>query len=556
EFPEVVLVECERGGPSRARNIGTRLAQGQFIQYLDADDLLAPGKLARQLEVLQSTAADVAYGDWCELRARPDGMFEPGKTVSRPLIGDPQIALFTDFWCPPAAYLFRREIVDRVRTWNEGLPIIQDARFALDCALNGARFVHAPGLAAYYRQHAAGSVSTRDPLAFTRDCLENALQVERIWARDGGLSKSRTRALVQVYGQVARGTYSRAPELFEAAVGALERLQPGYRPSAPWHLALASRLLGYRRAESAALQYRTAKRVLPRRAVKVVCAFPGGRAVARHGLKYAVQSTKLPWQRKQQLHNLLAQDAAPKKLGVCALPVAGSRPLQVKVPVRDDLTRYWYFWGYAHYERGTVALLRKLLTERRSFVDVGANVGYFTFLAASMLEGRGEVHAFEPRSDCFADLERNTRQNRLECVRLHRVALADVDGDARLFIPQSGGWTNASLSRDFAGSEVFETVPTMRFETYCQKHDVQRIELMKIDAEGAELRVLHGMGSLLDAWRPDLIVEVLEPFEAELRAFFADSGYTPFRILDQRLEELPHIMSHPHYRNVYLRHAA
>ena len=63
-FSNVELVRMDNGGPSRARNVGTRLARGQFIQYLDADDLLAPGKLEAQLEALTTSGADIAYGDW------------------------------------------------------------------------------------------------------------------------------------------------------------------------------------------------------------------------------------------------------------------------------------------------------------------------------------------------------------------------------------------------------------------------------------------------------------------------------------------------------------
>jgi hypothetical protein len=70
--------------------------------------------------------------------------------------------------------------------------------------------------------------------------------------------------------------------------------------------------------------------------------------------------------------------------------------------------------------------------------------------------------------------------------------------------------------------------------------------------EGAELQVLRGMGNLLSRWRPDIILEVLEPFEADLDAFFAETPYQKFRIRDTGLEELPRISAAPHDRNVFL----
>lgn len=262
EFPRARLRRTEHSGVSAARNLGARTSSGVFIQYLDADDLLAPGKIERQVRALAESGADVAYGDWQRLVRTKDGRYAGGEIVSRRL-ADPEIDLFTDFWCPPAAYLFRRSIVERIGGWNESLPVIQDARFALDCALHGARFVYCPGVMARYRVHTSGSVSTRDPRAFVEDCLRNARDVEDWWEAHGGVSAERQKALISVYGYVARASFERDRPTFEAACGALDRLAPGYVPDHPRHLALASRAIGYRRAEQMALWYRRLKKLIP-----------------------------------------------------------------------------------------------------------------------------------------------------------------------------------------------------------------------------------------------------------------------------------------------------
>src|SRR4051794_38338760 len=62
-FPAVHLYRTPNQGPSAARNYGTERSRGEFVQYLDADDLLAPGKLEKQLSALRTSGADVAYGD-------------------------------------------------------------------------------------------------------------------------------------------------------------------------------------------------------------------------------------------------------------------------------------------------------------------------------------------------------------------------------------------------------------------------------------------------------------------------------------------------------------
>ncbi len=261
DFTFVRLLETPNRGVSHARNLGTSVANGDFIQYLDADDLLEPGKLSRQIDALEKTGADVAYGDWRRIEPDRKGGYRSGATVVRSLVGSPEIALFTEFWCPPAAYLFRREIVEKVGGWNTSLPGIQDARFVLDCALHGAVFAYVPGVVATYRVHAANSLSTRDLLTNLRNQLRNAGDIERWWGERGGIAGTRLQALLKVYGHVARASYGKDNGVFEGAYLALERLTPGYVPNSPRSLAIVSKLTGYRTAESIALRYRRAKRV-------------------------------------------------------------------------------------------------------------------------------------------------------------------------------------------------------------------------------------------------------------------------------------------------------
>lgn len=263
-YPEAKLVRASNLGPSGARNLGTELSSGEYIQYLDADDLLAANKLKIQLEALRKTGADVAYGNWQKLVRSSDGSFVLGKVSERP-INIPEIDLFTgESWNTIHSYLFRRTICEKVGGWNETLQFIQDARFVLDCALQGAKFVYCPGIMAFYRTGLPESVSTRDPLGRVQDCLRNANQVEKLWEGSEGISDSRREALLQVYGYVARASFEKGRSTFEAALSALERLQPGYAPKGPRHLRCASKVLGYRRAEMLAVYYRRVKMFLRR----------------------------------------------------------------------------------------------------------------------------------------------------------------------------------------------------------------------------------------------------------------------------------------------------
>jgi hypothetical protein len=116
---------------------------------------------------------------------------------------------------------------------------------------------------AYYRIHSQDSLSRRDPAAFINDCFRSACEVEEWFLEHGGITAKRRAALIKVFEQVARATFDNNPDTFEAAFGALERLSPGgYVPSHPKHLALAAKIVGYRRAEALAVTYRKSKAML------------------------------------------------------------------------------------------------------------------------------------------------------------------------------------------------------------------------------------------------------------------------------------------------------
>lgn len=245
-FPSVRLLTTTNGGPSSARNVGTKAATGRFIQYLDSDDLLAVGKLRRQVQALESEQGDVAYGDW-QTVIEANGQFSKGEVVAKRMRNPPDVDLLTGFWCPPAAYLIRREIVDRVGGWNESLPLIEDVRFALDCALSGAKFIYTPGVAALHREH-SGSLSQSDPVKFNQCVYKNMKYMEKSWRDRGNLIGTRFDTLVNCYAGIARGCFVNDRATSDAAFADLQRLSPQFVPDFSPQWRVLSALIGYRNA--------------------------------------------------------------------------------------------------------------------------------------------------------------------------------------------------------------------------------------------------------------------------------------------------------------------
>ena len=273
-------------------------------------------------------------------------------------------------------------------------------------------------------------------------------------------------------------------------------------------------------------------------------------------VRLAIQRSPLSRTNKSKLCNFFARDLLPDGEIECVVPVEGGRPVRFRLDLRDWIQSQLYYWSYHGYEQGVTRLMRRLLLSRPVVFDVGANVGYYTFLAAALLEGRGWVHAFEPWDRVFRRLEDTTRRNRFDNVVLNRVAVSDVDGMVTLHLPRPDAedehLSNASLIRGFVAQATAVEVSAMRLESYCRARRIERVDLLKVDAEGSELMVLRGLGELLGQWQPDLVLEVLEPRAASLEDLLRPLAYRRFLITDERLVETESLSAHPAFRDYYL----
>ena len=199
----------ERRGVAAARNTGTRSATGEFLYYLDSDDLIYPEALQRFVEALRGTDAGYVY-------AAIDVADEHGQVMAGDQRWHPRTPrtrrFFETKWLVHGA-LYRRVAVMRAGPWNETLVRGEDSVFSwqVKAVADG---LHLPVVQGVYRLHSATQLSVRDEVADKCEDIVAALDVFAGWLRGTGrLDEPMRRALVIEYALhgVRLGIFGRWP---------------------------------------------------------------------------------------------------------------------------------------------------------------------------------------------------------------------------------------------------------------------------------------------------------------------------------------------------------
>jgi len=184
------------------------------------------------------------------------------------------------------------------------------------------------------------------------------------------------------------------------------------------------------------------------------------------------------------------------------------------------------------YELDTARLIHRLLKSGSWFVDVGANLGYFTLLAAKWSAPTGRIDAFEPDPINRQRLEAHLRENNLtDRVHIHPLAASSQSGEVELTHPQSAGTNHgmASIYKSLTGEGETFKVATARLDTMLDGSP----DLIKIDVEGAELSVIEGMEKLLRSAHPPRLIIEHNPTSC------AAAGYRPGDLFAKLLQFRP-----------------
>ncbi len=228
----------------------------------------------------------------------------------------------------------------------------------------------------------------------------------------------------------------------------------------------------------------------------------------------------------QRLHRRLAPPAG-------RVPARLIRGFTLALDLADPVQRRMLFFG-DYDERREADLISRVLAPGEVFWDVGANLGYFTLLAASTLKHTGQVVALEPSPGAYACLMENISRNPFSNIQTFRLAATDREGEAVLYSALGQPDGRANLFRPGPGQTGSTPVDTVTLDGWRQRQHLPGPAFIKLDVEGAELAALTGARKTLLDWDPFLLVEMKEAIFQSLGTdrqaiedFLSQFGYRP-----------------------------
>jgi FkbM family methyltransferase len=186
---------------------------------------------------------------------------------------------------------------------------------------------------------------------------------------------------------------------------------------------------------------------------------------------------KIPFLRS--IRNYIAKKARPSSVQVAGLQLVTDPVLGMGM--EDGV-----------YEVGTSDALLSAIKEGDAVINIGADIGYYTCIAARKVGPKGSVYAFEPNPESFERLKQNVEQNHCDNVKLFPYAVADKKGTLSFY--PNGPFSTLGFDRFHDRGKVI-TVETVRLD---DMFGDAAVAMIFIDAEGSEMKILRGMKRVLE----------------------------------------------------------
>jgi FkbM family methyltransferase len=246
--------------------------------------------------------------------------------------------------------------------------------------------------------------------------------------------------------------------------------------------------------------------------------------------------------------------------GIFRLRVSDRTSLLIETNYTSHLGRLLFWQGIRGFEYPSVRLFMELVKDAQVFMDIGANFGYYSLLAAA-LNNRIRIVAFEPLPAARWYFQKNIRLNNFKNILVEPLALAGREGEMDFFIPVSTDFPELEFQLPGDGSLVNYDesrrkgirVGTTTLDRYVQLKAIPRIDIIKIDTETTEHLILEHGREVLSRCRPLIFCEVIRGYKEEkVTELLKQERYLFFEVSENGLREIPALTESPLQKNDFI----
>ena len=559
--PRMRIVELGRDiGRIAALNMALREARGDYVAIQDADDISLPTRLEKQMSYLSGRPDVVLLGTW------PDVIDEKGDLCGEYRLPTDRQGILDHFVVDNAfahsSVVFRAAPVRELGGYPEDYPASHDAMLWLAVS-SRYEVANLPEVLVHIRRHADRAGLSPDIVKAAKwDRLRLYREAQFHGVGTAHARKSGRRAMAHAMVDYAE-TLSQERRRRQALRWATEAVIR-YPLLCVRDVHIRARAIRVFAGPRLSGLLSNVKRRLFRASATRRLSNGGGQLKSeRHDRRYGhpadcacavcgMPSPAMFWLRKLVFRALRAYWRTPFRGRTRLTEFLHPRlcspgvPFDVRVSIDgvpftldlgDGLQSRMY---YGNYEPGFVAFVRRVLQRGQVFVDAGANVGYYSAIAASKVGSSGEVHSFEPVPWLYARLERLSVEAAKVGFRIspNESALGDAGGQTTIYVMDTDniGWSTTSYDMIRDPNTIAEALPcrSLSLDEYFIDQRLRRPDMVKMDVEGGEIGVLKGMRRLFEAGqRPVLICEAHRRKVDEITGWLTQFGYKPFQCLNR-----------------------
>lgn len=231
--------------------------------------------------------------------------------------------------------------------------------------------------------------------------------------------------------------------------------------------------------------------------------------------------------------------------GTLRLHNSDGKVLKIRTNQTNYVTHLLFWEGYQNFEYTDIFI--RLIKKVKVFYDIGANIGYYSLIAA-MENNKIKIVAFEPATGPLFFLKENVKMNHFRNITIEDLAISEKEGEIAFYEIKNDKYSYLKYNlagEGNTGSKTYDrnyapiSVKTTTLDNYILENKEKNIDLIKIDTEGTENLILSQADVILDKMKPIIICETLyNVIESELQTIFEKYGYEFYNHTDEGLKKV------------------